>query len=92
MIVGDDAHIVPRPHGTTRYVEWDRVMGYSRNISPFNRAWILSDPEQDDVGIVPLQEGRGVKNVFRLYLTFVRFFYIIISVNPTVQVEFFPPL
>ena len=37
----------------------------------------------------PSQEGRGVKNVFRLYLTFVCFFYIIISVEPTAQVKFF---
>ena len=31
-IVGDDAHIVPKPHGTTRFVEWNEGMGWKRNI------------------------------------------------------------
>ena len=39
MLVGDDAHIVPKPRGTTRYAEWGREMVYLYDISPFNRAW-----------------------------------------------------
>ena len=36
-------------------VEWD---GWN-NISPFNRAWTLTNPARDDVGIVPYNETWG---------------------------------
>ncbi len=54
--VGVDAHIGPKPYGTSRYVEWDGGMGCLYNIFPFNRAWKYSNPARDDVGIVPYSE------------------------------------
>ena len=43
-LVGDDAHIVPKSHGTTRSVEWNREMVYLCDIFPFNRPWKKYDP------------------------------------------------
>ena len=42
--VGDDAHIVPKPYGTTRHVEWNGGMEQQHNISPFNRVMEMNHP------------------------------------------------
>ena len=47
--VGVDAHIDPKPHATTLYVEWDGVNQYF----PIHRGMDITPPGRDDVGIVP---------------------------------------
>ena len=47
--VGVDAHFDPKLHGTTLYVEWDRVNQYF----PIHRGTDINPPGRDDVGIVP---------------------------------------
>ena len=54
MNVGDDAHIVPKSHGTTRCVEWDGVT-FSHSTGHGN----IPTWARDDVGIVPYKETGG---------------------------------